>query len=670
MDTSEEKPVVIKIENTELEEYMDTAEFVNPSKLAAELQIKSEHDHCMEGASNPALSSILENKCQRNFKGQKKRISYSCFFCQFTVHSKNKLKEHLRAHQCYTCSKCFKTFRKKVSFDNHILKKHLSLRGLINATIHSCPRCPFKTREYHTLSAHMRVKHSEVGTNSLACAHCNVVFPRKRPLDEHMLRKHPEYIKSVTSKIHECTLCSYKTTKKYDFNRHQLTHPETSDLYVAPRICIHCEAQFGTTYLLECHIVKKHPDFSATVTCKVYECTKCSYKTARQSCYATHLLKHPETRSSNILSTCRHCNETFSDKLTLDNHILRVHPEFISEVTSRMFECTQCPYKTTRKSSFDTHKLTHPETANSAMLKACSYCDAKFKGKQALDSHVIRKHPDFGASITRKVYNCNYCSYRAIKKLDFARHIKKAHPEKAPSLEVTHNVKPRALTGPRVQCVFCNGKFADKMSVDDHVLRRHPEFASTITSLIHECTECNYKTTRKGSLTLHVPTHSRYECDKCEFRTTTQERLAKHSALHLQKDGYRHKTCPLCNSVFKSKRALDNHTIKKHPENINSVTSTVYQCSECSYQATTKNAVNIHFRSHVDKASRGTLQCPHCNVAPFTEQMSFDNHILKRHPNFISTIKSKIYECTQCGFKTVRKRNLTSHMVKHSEVSQ
>ncbi|VEN34631.1 unnamed protein product, partial [Callosobruchus maculatus] len=43
-------------------------------------------------------------------------------------------------------------------------------------------------------------------------------------LSDHVVRKHPEFVTSVTSKLHECTKCTFKTVRKSRFDRHLLKH--------------------------------------------------------------------------------------------------------------------------------------------------------------------------------------------------------------------------------------------------------------------------------------------------------------------------------------------------------------------------------------------------------------------------------------------------------------
>nr|CAI5852364.1 unnamed protein product [Callosobruchus analis] len=114
-----------------------------------------------------------------------------------------------------------------------------------------------------------------------------------------------------------------------------------------------------------------------------------------------------------------------------------------------MHECTQCDYKTIKKQHLTKHVSKHAGVA--FKLNVCEHCNASFKSKEILDSHILRNHPDL----------CNYCD------------------------------------------LSCNSK----QLLDDHVIRKHPEFISTVTTEIYECPYCPYKTTMFGYLKKHTPIH-------------------------------------------------------------------------------------------------------------------------------------------------------------------
>nr|CAI5863220.1 unnamed protein product [Callosobruchus analis] len=150
------------------------------------------------------------------------------------------------------------------------------------------------------------------------CMHCNATFKRKTSLDDHVMKQHPDFISSVSSKVHECKHCEYKNTNKTSLAKHLRKHPETKkQIYIICK-CIYCNATFKSKTTLDDHIVKNHDEFISFVSSKIHQCTQCCYKTTMSTHFDKHLLKHPEAGSSYKLSTCIHCNATFKSKSSLD----------------------------------------------------------------------------------------------------------------------------------------------------------------------------------------------------------------------------------------------------------------------------------------------------------------------------------------------------------------
>nr|CAI5819294.1 unnamed protein product [Callosobruchus analis] len=493
-------------------------------------------------------------------------------------------------------------------------KQRQVINEAVDSKLFSCYICNYSAFSKHHLIDHMIVHDNEKygpdyskgsGWNAnisqkrhkpirLRCVHCDATFKSKLSLADHVVRKHPDFISSVTHKLYECTKCTFKTVQKICFDKHLLKHPELSSDF-KHITCVHCNATFKSKTALDYHVVGKHPDFISSITSKLHECTKCTFKTVKKCFLDKHLLRHSGHASNFKHKTCVHCNATFKSKMALDDHVVRKHPDFISSVTHKLHECTKCTYKTVKKA--------------------------------ALDYHVVGKHPDFISSITSKLYECTKCSYKTVKKCFLDKHLLK-HPG------LVSNFKHKT-------CVHCNAKFRSKLSLDDHIVRKHPDFMSSITSKLHECTICTFKTVRKCSFGRHLLKHPELASD------------------------FKHIACVHCNATFKSKTSLDDHVVRKHPDFISSITSKLHECTKCPFKAVKKYFFDKHLLKHSGLASNFKQRtCVHCNVT-FKSKIALDDHVLRKHPDFISSVTSKLHECTQCTFKTVRKDYFDMHLLKH-----
>nr|CAH7755132.1 unnamed protein product [Callosobruchus chinensis] len=630
-----------------------------------------------------------------------------CTHCDATFKRKTGLDNHvIRKHphfiasvssKMHECTHCTYKTTMKINLDEHILRKHPYFMTFVSSKIHECIYCMYKSTRNDNFVRHM-LRHAEAADNYKlkTCIHCNTTFERKKhldehtvcehpdfiasvsskihqctrctfktvmkaSLDEHIVRKHPNSIASVSSKIHECTYCAYQTVIKPHFARHMLKHPETADSYKLSR-CIHCNAIYKRKMSLDDHILRRHPEHIASVSNKIHECTHCAFKTVMKAQLAHHMLKHPETADGYKFSTCVHCNATFKGKLNLDDHIVRKHPHLIASVSSKIRECTQCTYKTTVKGSFDKHMLKHSVAVDNHKLSLCVHCDAMFINRIDLDDHIIRKHPDSIALISRKIHQCRYCTYKTTKKGHLTSHMFK-HPETADSckrITCAHcdavykhkTIIKRSFAGHMLEhpetdicsaCIHCNAIFKQKSSLDDHIICKHPDFIASVSSKIHECTHCPYKTVVKSNLVHH--------------------NMLKHPETV---DSNKFILCVHCNTAYSNKKNLDEHIIRIHPDCIASISSKVHQCGYCSFKTTVKGNFTSHMLNHSETADSFKLNrtCTDCNTT-FKSKTYLDEHIIRKHPDFMASVSSKIHECSHCTYQSTIKRKLAIHLLKH-----
>ncbi|VEN35909.1 unnamed protein product [Callosobruchus maculatus] len=571
---------------------------------------------------------------------------HGCTKCTYESTNVKCLREHLMIkhpditgnHINSRCMYCTKTFRCKKGLDNHVVRKHPDFIASVSSKIHECTRCTYKTTYVRCLREHLMIKHPEISGNRILsrCIYCNKTFKTKLGLDDHILKRHLNFIASVSSKIHECTQCTYKTTKSSNIRQHLITnHPEVTGNRILSR-CIYCNKTFKSKQGLDDHIVKRHPDTIESVSSKIHECTQCTYKTTKSSNIRQHLItNHPEVTGNRILSRCIYCNKTFKSKQGLDDHIVKRHPDTIASFSSKIHECTQCTYKTTKSSNFRQHLITnHPEVAGN-LLSRCIYCNKTFKSKLGLDDHIIQIHPDFIASVSSKIHECTHCTYKTTRSTNISRHLINKHSE---------------IAGNRIlsRCIYWNKTFKSKLGLDDHIIQIHPDFIASVSTKIHECTECTYKTTVARYLKDHL--------------------LIKHPEITGDPVLRR---CIYCSKTFKSKLGLDDHIIQIHTDFIASVSSKIHECTQCTYKTTRSTNIRQHLiRHHPEIAGNRILsRCIYCNKT-FKSKLGLDDHIIQIHPDFIASVSSKIHECTHCTYKTTRSTNISRHLInKHSEIA-
>ncbi|VEN37686.1 unnamed protein product [Callosobruchus maculatus] len=341
------------------------------------------------------------------------------FLDKATVDSDSRNGSHSETASNHKCLHCEARYKKEASLDDHIVKKHPEFISSVTRKIYKCAQCSYKTIKKN-LNNHMAVHDPSYKLNS--CSHCNATFKCKSSLNDHVLKKHPDFVGSLNRKILKCTNCNFKTTMKNRLVKH--TSAVHAGIRIKPKLlkCIHCDAIVTSKVNLTDHVVRKHPAFIGSVTSRIYECTQCIYKTIKKHDFMKHLSTHTKTGSSSSSKACTLCPAKFSSDKWLDDHILRRHPDFVSTLTRQTYQCTICLYKTVFKYKFLRHKLVHPETASSYNLSTCIHCDAKLKSQAHLDEHVVKEHPKFITSLSKKVYECNECVYKTTIKRYFTSH--------------------------------------------------------------------------------------------------------------------------------------------------------------------------------------------------------------------------------------------------------
>ncbi|CAH1983472.1 unnamed protein product [Acanthoscelides obtectus] len=621
--------------------------------------------HC--NAAFKAKQSLFGHilKKHPNFSRTVSNKIYECIHCEFKTAGRSSFVRHMANHnstKAFECSNCDAAFKSKMLLDNHVIRKHAESIASVSSKIHECGFCDYKTVVKRYLNGHMSV-HSVTKVSDLhVCKHCNASFKAKQSFIDHILKKHPNFSWTVCHKIYECMHCAFKITSRSHFIKHVAKHNSQM-----PFACANCDSVFKSKILLDNHVIRKHAESVASVSSKILECRFCDYKTVIKRYLTGHLLIHSDNKVSD-LHVCKHCNASFKAKQSLLDHILKKHPDFSGTVSHKIYECVHCDFKTTRMASFKTHMAKYSEK-----LFACINCEAAFKSKMLLDNHVIRKHVDSIASVSSEIYECTFCDYKTSLKHYLTGHMIKHTNAKASGVHI---------------CQHCNMSFKAKQSLLNHFLKQHPNFSGTVSSKIYECIHCTYKTTGRRGFLRHMANHDSQndasfktklhldhhvlkkhperiasvsrkilECTQCEYKTARADNLARHSMKHNRAK----LTCTKCDELFTKKHLLDNHVLQKHPDLVASMSRKIHECTQCEYKTTRADYLARHMMEH----TRTNLACTKCN-ASFTKKQLLDNHILQKHPELIASVSSKIHECTHCEYKTTHASNLAIHIMKHT----
>nr|CAH7757020.1 unnamed protein product [Callosobruchus chinensis] len=332
------------------------------------------------------------------------------------------------------------------------------------------------------------------------------------------------------------------------------------------------------------------------------------------------------------LHLCTQCHTRHSTRKLLDEHVIQNHPDLIGLISGKVYECPNCTYKTTLSTNLTKHVLRNCEVTAQQNFKACKHCNKTFRSRKILNDHFTKVHPDLIESDDGKMHECPKCSYKTTAKLN----------------------------------------------LDNHILRKHSDLSATISSKIYECTQCTYKTTHRGCLFVHKLKHpetahiGKLRCIHCSLsfnndRGLDNHILKKHPSYS---SSIRSKIyeCPQCSYKTTLKLNIDSHVLSQHPDLSATVSSKIHECTSCAYKTTNKSNLASHMLIHAETVD--SHKCLHCN-SNFHSIRSLDDHMVKKHPTFTSSIGSKIHECTKCTYKTTIKAHFGNHILKkHPDLSE
>nr|CAI5844823.1 unnamed protein product [Callosobruchus analis] len=422
--------VNVKVE--EEESQLDSLKlYVPPEELYIKTEINVSNIPELDGDVKPNLS---ENRHQQSGESL-----FICYICDNIVCSKKDLINHIKVEGCSV-----KSYMKK------------------NLTVHKAKKCP-KTKYC---------------VKKFQCVHCKAKFQSKMSRDGHIIRKHEEFMASVSSKIYRCKHCSYKSTIMSHLTRHLTKHPESGPLKQYP--CIHCHFICKRKDYLKQHLIRKHKELIPPV---------CKIKPKPKQC-------------------CIHCGKTFKSKASLDDHVIKKHEEFIGTVSHKIHQCKYCNYKTTKKHNLAIHMPNHPEAGVEQWL--CSHCDATYKSRMGLDYHVLTKHGEFSSRKTKK-RRCR----SSVNPTDYDAS------------------KP-------ILCMHCSKIFNSKRTLYDHIVKNHQESIASVTSPIHHCKHCTYKTIRSRDLERHqrIRHQTEFDVEPIQLKMEDNEAPVKDEIVNIKKESF------------------------------------------------------------------------------------------------------------------------------------
>jgi stress-induced morphogen len=239
---------------------------------------------------------------------------------------------------------------------------------------------------------------------------------------------------------------------------------------------------------------------------------------------------------------CFWCDERFSSKKNIENHMKKVHMQSISMAVSNVHACTHCNSKFKSIGNLHRHQVVHVDTRD----YVCHICAKGFKLKSALKYHQDTVHAPI------KVYvNCPYCKTIVLEK-SLKTHIHNKH---------TTDGKQKLF-----ECNLC-----DKMFKNTSQLKRHEQSLHNPINrgVSYACNECDITFDRQRDLKQHSFMHfdgTYHECKECCRKFKSRRALTIHlgSAMHNSSSNF---PCELCDAVFRTVGGRRKHLTCAHESN-------------------------------------------------------------------------------------------------------
>ncbi|XP_034838125.1 myoneurin-like isoform X25 [Maniola hyperantus] len=259
---------------------------------------------------------------------------------------------------------------------------------------------------------------------------------------------------------------------------------------------------------------------------------------------------------------------------------------------------------------------------------ACCFCKEQFPDPADLKTHTIQHHTaeekskfmkgkdmhGYFVKLDITDFKCNLCKQNIDNIEDVSDHLKKVHDKKM-FTNLRNHILPFKFSKESLSCCICYNIFNSFKALQEHMNIHYRNYV---------CTVCNAGFVNRNILLRHGDAHKTgdFSCLECSktFDTARKKRLhdrAKHSGQKLP-----HK-CGYCTERFKEVWKKYEHLTKIH-----GIKGPTINCRACDKSFVTKHAWRLH-----------------------TTRV----HLMQKY-----------HKCTDCDMEFHTKKELESHMVRHT----
>lgn len=553
------------------------------------------------------------------------------------------------------------------------------------SSVYVCAVCHFQTRSKEEGLQHVK-QHVPVSSPPVSTPATVRVPAKKHPVFDLAAARE----KIVVSKpVRARKRSSFKCTEcNKEFPADGLLRIHMRVYHCGPLLCKLCSAKFRTERELDKHMEGDHLDRAP------YRCSHCGSAFFKAEAAAVHEYKCPVARQQKQTVACQLCDFRTSEASNLCQHIQEAHTEKV------IYTCEPCGHLSLDFSLHQEHLRSHkpgekvvpqspaPSSQGPEPVQ-CPLCKKDFKNNRTLKEH-IKRHP----RVVRHV--CELCGEGITTNVALIKHLNRHNKELArkyrclfcskcfqTTFSVSRHMKNIHLFDHEHGCDVCPHKFATVKEKADHMAKSHV-VAAPKGKRLHSCSDCNFVTESLGRFERHRASHTGvypYECTECPRRFAAKEELSRHrhiihpkgqqscphcprlfqdqvefdTHLELHQNGQSH-ACETCSHHFESAEALQEHSEKRHAQDL------PFECRLCHQRFCNIGQRVTHVRKYHPRVLLKSHVCDVCGSA-FRYQSGLAVHKLDKHTG---RTQGRLFECEYCGKVFGRSNVLAMHLRLHT----